>query len=257
LSKDKRKPFAWQASSELEFGWSHLLISGHIEDVDIVTVPETISDITPEGVYAFPTSATTASVVSTSANDTAAGTGARTIRIDGLDSSFKKISETVILNGVTPVVTTSLFYRVNTVTVLTVGSTEAGVGEIDITVNSLVVATINATSNKSHSGVYTVPDGFTFLMLHMQVAIGRQVNTEGIAGLLLRENKLNLPFIEVAKFGMHSTAGALIQDLGSVPFRFIEHTDIRTDIIYVSANNVNANVILRGYLIDNKVINGS
>ena len=53
------------------------------------------------GTYTFPSTATAVTVVSASANDdgSPAGTGAQTVTIEGLDSSYAKVSETVTMNG--------------------------------------------------------------------------------------------------------------------------------------------------------------
>jgi len=51
------------------------------------------------GVYTYPTSASTMYISSSSTADTAAGTGARTATVSGLDANFDEISETVSLNG--------------------------------------------------------------------------------------------------------------------------------------------------------------
>ena len=51
------------------------------------------------GLYVYPTSASTMYISSSSADDTAAGTGARTATVYGLDADFEQISVTVSLNG--------------------------------------------------------------------------------------------------------------------------------------------------------------
>lgn len=60
---------------------------------------------------------------SSSANDTAAGTGARTISVTGVDTSFARFTETVTLNGQSSVnlATTNVLF-IDKITVLTAGS---------------------------------------------------------------------------------------------------------------------------------------
>lgn len=70
--------------------------------------------------------------VSGSASDAAAGTGARTIYVEGVDANYKLLSEIVTLNGVTPVALTGVYLRVNRVRVLTVGSGGTNAGTIDV-----------------------------------------------------------------------------------------------------------------------------
>ena len=50
------------------------------------------------GLYSYLAAASVLKVSSSSANDAAAGTGARTVTLAGLDASYNEISETVSLN---------------------------------------------------------------------------------------------------------------------------------------------------------------
>lgn len=70
------------------------------------------------------------SVSSTNANDTAAGTGARTVLITGLDENYNDVTESIILNGLTGVNTTKQFIRVFKVRVTTAGSGATAAGDI-------------------------------------------------------------------------------------------------------------------------------
>ena len=72
--------------------------------------------------YPWPTDVQTLSVVSASANDASGGTGARTVEIQGLDTNWDVVTETITMNGVTPVVTTQTFRRVFRAKVVTAGS---------------------------------------------------------------------------------------------------------------------------------------
>lgn len=60
---------------------------------------------------------------SSSANDASAGTGARTVSVKGINTSFAAFSETVTMNGTTSVVlVTTNILMINSITVLTAGS---------------------------------------------------------------------------------------------------------------------------------------
>jgi hypothetical protein len=118
--------------------------------------------------YTFPASATTTTVSSSSADDASAGTGARTVLVEGLNASYEAVSETASLNGQTGVTLTNQYLRVNKVTVLTAGSGGTSAGSIYVgtgTVTTGVPAvTLNRTgssSNESESAFYTVPAGYT------------------------------------------------------------------------------------------------
>jgi len=69
-------------------------------------------------------------VSSSSANDTAAGTGARTVIIEGFDVDGAVIEEILALNGQTAVATTKEFDAISSVRVVTAGSGDSNAGNI-------------------------------------------------------------------------------------------------------------------------------
>lgn len=135
----------------------------------IGTTPQTITPIVTAGsTYAYPAAATVMKVSSASANDTSAGTGARTILVAGLDANYNRISETVILNGQTAVNTVNSYLRINYLEILSAGSGGAAAGTIYVgtgTVTAGVPATIygqiDTTYNNSSFAGFTVPAGYT------------------------------------------------------------------------------------------------
>ena len=70
------------------------------------------------------------SMASTSANDTAAGSGAQTIFILGLDSAKATSFEILALSGTTPVLTVNDYTRINKIFVWGAGATEGNEGTI-------------------------------------------------------------------------------------------------------------------------------
>jgi hypothetical protein len=120
------------------------------------------------GTYSFPASATTTTVSSSSTDDTSAGTGARTVLVEGVNADYVAVSEIASLNGQTGVTLTNQYLRVNKLTVLTAGSGGTSAGSIYVgtgTVNTGVPAAIinrtGSSSNESEAGFYTVPAGYT------------------------------------------------------------------------------------------------
>lgn len=120
----------------------------------------------------FLSSAAILQIASTDANDTAAGTGARQLFISGLNNNWDAISETITLNGQTPVNTTTQFLRVNLLLVVEVGSFGGNQGDIfvssgDTFTNGVpntqtlyaMVRSSSATNlqNISMFGLYSVP----------------------------------------------------------------------------------------------------
>ena len=118
--------------------------------------------------YTFPAAASVLKVSSSSASDAAAGTGARTVQIQGLNAAYEAVVETVILNGQTEVNTTNSYLRVNKMIVLTagsggtsVGNIYAGTGTVTDGVPAVVVNQTGVLANETESGFYTVPAGYT------------------------------------------------------------------------------------------------
>lgn len=88
---------------------------------------ETNRVIWPNGTFALPNSAgVQMSIVSTSANDTAAGTGARTIEMHYLDANLAEQAEIITMDGLTPVLTTATdIVFINDFHVITYGTAPA------------------------------------------------------------------------------------------------------------------------------------
>jgi len=104
-------------------------------------------------------------VISSSANDAAAGTGARTLRIGGLDADWLPYEETIALNGTTPVETVGSFRRVFYAEVVTAGSGFVNAGNLSVCKTGTTAGTthlwvlVPIGLNCSTSGLYTVPAG--------------------------------------------------------------------------------------------------
>ncbi len=145
---------------------------GRNNKVDPTTLPETVWQ--QGGVWVPPTAARVHSVVSTSASDSSAGIGARTVRVTGLDTNYVEQSETITLNGLTPVLTT-LPYRFidGTTTIMTAGSTGTTAGDLIFTaqVDATVSARILAGTSAVQSGVYIVPAGFTAYLIQWRAEV--------------------------------------------------------------------------------------
>lgn len=115
--------------------------------------------------------ATKIQVASASANDTSAGTGARTVRIIGVDANFAECYEDVTLTGQTaaPVAgTTQTFLRVHRAYCLTAGTGGTNAGNISVASNGDTftagvpaagdtLARISTGEGQTLMAIYTVP----------------------------------------------------------------------------------------------------
>lgn len=113
------------------------------------------------GIYSFPTTSESIEVLSSDAADTAAGTGARTVTVIGINNAteLREISETVTLNGVTPVALTKTFYRIYRANVITAGTGEVNAGTITIRVASAGATRAEIPIGKSSTlmAIFTIP----------------------------------------------------------------------------------------------------
>lgn len=127
---------------------------------------------TPGGLYPERTSAETVYLSSTNVNDTAAGSGARKIWIQGLDSNYNEIEEIVELNGQTGVVCTKQYIANYRMRVYEVGSGGEAAGDVYLGIGSItsgvpdtIYAHIKYDGDHSEGQtlmcVYQVPAGFT------------------------------------------------------------------------------------------------
>jgi hypothetical protein len=139
-------------------------------------------------VYAFPASATVMKVSSSSTDDdgSPAGTGARTVVIEGLDASYARVSETITMNGTTAVNTTNSYLRVNKMYVATAGTTAGAAGTIyigtgDLTAGkpAVVYNMMGVGTNTSETMIYTVPAGYTAYFANLAVS---SINSNANAG---------------------------------------------------------------------------
>jgi len=109
--------------------------------------------------YTYPSSASTMTLYSSSASDTAVS-----ILISGLDSSYNPSSETLVLtNGTTGVTTVNSYIRINGIAV--VGSNNP-VGTIYLSNagKTTTYAQIAIGTGRSQMSIYTVPNGYTFYL---------------------------------------------------------------------------------------------
>jgi len=123
----------------------------------------------------MPTSAVTVEAISSSANDTAAGSGARTIRIFGLDANFNEITEDITLNGTSAsTATTQSFIRVFRGHVLTTGTySSANAGNITIRQSGAgsTFVTINTSKGQTEGTHYCVPAGKSLYIRDIHISI--------------------------------------------------------------------------------------
>ena len=126
-------------------------------------------------------------ISSTSANDTSAGTGARTATIYGLDLSGVDQNETLTLNGQTAVTSVSSYSRIFRIIINTAGTSLAnegiirvGTGAVAGGVPAVVWALVDIGRNQTLQAVWSVPAGKTFYMTDATFSVGGSKGAEGV-----------------------------------------------------------------------------
>lgn len=183
------EPFGLQVARGQIQGHTSVIVFGYNPDLD--TSEESVWP--NGGTVPHPTVAATLKISSGSNDDDGdpAGTGARTVYIEGLDGDYNVVSETVVLNGQTAVNTTNEYLYVNQFYVLTVGSgganagiIYAGTGDVVTGVPAVIYDLINTGYNNRTTGHYCVPAGYTGYMVEGNFAAGQASGSTAVTGFL-------------------------------------------------------------------------
>ncbi len=127
-------------------------------------------------VYVFPAAPMRMEVVSSSANDTLAGTGVQKVKVTYLDNTYAERTETINLNGATPVAMAATnILRVNSLRATQVGTGKAAAGTITCRMiggAATVYMSIAAGFTRERCLVYTVPLGKTLYVTSIAISSG-------------------------------------------------------------------------------------
>lgn len=143
---------------------------------------------TSTDVWVAPTQARLHDLASTNANDAAAGTGARTCEVYGLqDWDSAETSETVTLNGVSNVATANSYVIIHRIKCLTFGSGETNAGILTATAQTdgTVTAAVQAGKGQTLMAIYGVPSTQTVHLKKGWAKVLRSGPSANVSGLLL------------------------------------------------------------------------
>lgn len=114
------------------------------------------------GNYPWRTTQSLPSVVSTSTDDIAStGTGARTIKIWGLNSSWVEVNDTITMDGTTPSIASVAMMFLDRTEILTTGAGETNAGDISVSIGGTDHAKMVTGNGEAHAAVYQIPAGKT------------------------------------------------------------------------------------------------
>ena len=235
------EPFDLQVARNQIAGHQTLSLFGYQSAVGNTAIPVWENATT----YTYITTASTLTLVSTSASDNTSAT----VLISGLDSNFNPISETLALNGLTGVTTVNSYFRVNSMLMTSPGTGQStNVGVITLKQSSNIVAQINAGIGKSQSTIYTVPAGYTFYLDFAEVNTSNSYTSSNIVTYKVQAKNnvtgvtltvLQQPFVSI-----------YTANRSSDPFLYSEKTDIQWQLV-TSTGTIAAGVIIAGKLIKN------
>lgn len=226
----------------------HKYLSGHDHWHSIgynSAVGATQEDITEIGAatYVPPADAGIQMTVrSASANDTAAGTGVRTVEINYLDASGIEQTEVVSTNGGAVNTVATDIRRVNYFHTVTAGSLGAADGIISLTntANTVTYALIAAGGNFSRHGFFTIPSNKTGYVTSAYIGAGNSVAGRFVR-CLFRATTNHMDVLTPGIFQFKRMV--LVQDGGiQIEFRIPLKVPSLTDIKFSGTNDVGAEV---------------
>jgi hypothetical protein len=190
-------------------------------------------------------------IKSDNANDITNGTGARTIKINGIDSSKVAVEETITLNGVTPVQTTNSYFVIYNFIVTSVGSQNNNQGNIIAyytNVSTEIVNYIKQNENNSSMCIYRVPTSKKLILQNIQVS----ATCNGAKLYLKVKDSNGIEYSEfVVRIGTFSNLQQLTIDKiyptdSIIWVKIVADTDVATEI--PAGQNCAISVIINGLL---------
>lgn len=193
--------------------------------------------------YTYPVSATTMLLHSTSSSDTNV-----TIVIQGLDTNYAPITETLVLtNGTTGVTTVNSFLRINSITT---GDGVNAVGDIILgnAGKTITYAKILAGNGKSQTTIYTVPAGYTFYLTR----VNGYSNEAGGSNNYVKYRVYTKNINGIVQVLLQAPFTSLYETIRVTPRAYTEKTDIQWQCA-AAANTATIGIGIEGILISNSI----
>lgn len=197
-------------------------------------IPATFETMWPESAQYDPLAVALSSpyCASSSTNDTAAGTGARTISISGLDTSFARFTETITMNGQTSVsIVTTNVLLIDKIEVLTAGSGGLNAGIVQCGTGSntsgdpavphayLPISSLSSVAgagNKTESFIYGVAAGKTLICRNFSAGSVFATQASGLEFVV--DGYTNLGLVKRYVWERGAQAGSPVLHSGIVKF---------------------------------------
>lgn len=190
--------------------------------------------------YTYPVAATTMNLAG-SVGDTA------TILISGLNALYELTSESVVLNGTTPVTTVNSYLRINAMSVAVGSATNpAGVVTLKDPTNTTIYAQINEGVGRTQAAIYTVPAGYTFYLSRVDL------NTSLNGNNFVTYRNRSASVTGVVTLTQQAPFATVYNAQRVMPRPFVEKTDIQLQALVNSSTGA-VSVSAEGYLVKNNI----
>jgi len=245
------KDFLFEVAMGKVAGTSMISKFGFNSEIDTATDPEAIWGGGGKYTGFDADVAETVSIASSDGNDTSDGTGARTVELQGLDANYSALTETITLNGLTPVLSTGSFIRLDRAIVKTAGTTQANEGTITCnqsTTTANIFFALPIGSNQTQVCAYTVPAGKTGYLFSIQASDIASTNSESVMNMQVRE--LGGLFKQIVIFVISQTGGQFFKNTHPL-YTLPEKSDVVMVAQSVSVNNTQISGAFDILLVDN------
>jgi len=213
------------------YGVSHFMLRGYNG-----ATTTTAEVVWPESAtYTFlAANMTTPKISSSDTNDAAAGSGARTVYITGVDANYAAQSETLTLNGQTGVALVNNYMTINSMEVLTAGSGGVNAGNIYVGTGTItagkpavvhsILSTVNP--NVAVSYIYAVPANKTLLIIDLTAG---SVSTTVIGNELVIDTSVNKDILKRV-WGVPTRNVNTFDNSFTSPIKFAEKTQLKLSV---------------------------
>jgi hypothetical protein len=235
-------------------GYTEITAFGENPNISSASVPEDIWN--QGGLYPWMTGATSLQVRSTSASDTALGTGSRTVLVLGLDINYNTVSAFATLNGTTPVVLSQQLFRINDFVSYTSGSNEVNVGDLFVedVGGGTIRGKVGAGLGVGRQSMYTCPAGYTGQLTNMTFCLNAK-GTQTASG----QSVDITPYVRIHNQGVYALFSINVVDQQTflwpiaTGFNIAEKTDFWLRVTHASSNNLGVTTAIEGYRRDNSL----
>ena len=224
IRRNTAEPFYLSVSKGLVAGHSHIHKFGANFDIDSTTDPESIWSA--GGLYPWSslTTAQTIYALSTSGSDN------DELEIQGLDSNYNLLTETITMTGTSAVTTTNQFLRIFRVIY---NHNSSNVGTVTLRTGSAtgtIVAQIEPGYSQTLMAIYTIPAGYTGYLLNISSSVNKNEDVQ----ITMHQRKINESFKILHLTELYQRTYSFKFE---VPLKLEEKTDIDLRASEVETNN--------------------